>query len=158
MDSCRKAFSERLRQLRGGQNQTRFAETLGIPQTTYSNFERGVREPGLELLAKISTHYGVSVDWLLGLSETISSPHVTATHGSAAAVNGSTATVSSAPSAETARLLALVESQQAVIAKLSGASQLPWANHPVITEGETGISKAGPPTVNDTKSWRPKCW
>lgn len=69
MSSCREVFTERLKELRGEQNQTEFSGKLGIPQTTYSNFERGAREPGLNFLGTISTRLGVSVDWLLGLSE-----------------------------------------------------------------------------------------
>lgn len=120
MSSRQQFFCERLRSLRANQTQSEFAKKLGIPQTTYSNFERGVREPGLEFLGEISTRLGVSLDWLFGLSESPSAPRVTATGGSAAAANGSTATVSTGSSADVSRLIGIIESQQAVIAALTG--------------------------------------
>lgn len=103
MKNCRKNFSDRVRALRGPQNQHDFAETLGIPQTTYSNFERGAREPGLDLLGEISTRFGVSVDWLLGLSDVRSGGGVQ----------------TPPRDADVARLWALVESQQRTIEALA---------------------------------------
>lgn len=125
MSSRQQFFSERLRSLRANQSQTSFAKILGIPQTTYSNFERGVREPGLEFLGEISTRLGVSLDWLLGLSDSQTSPRVTATGGSAAAANGSTATVSTGSSADVSRLIGIIESQQRVIETLTGGKPTP---------------------------------
>lgn len=59
-----------LRLLRGAKTQVEFAREIGIPQQTYANWEGGARQPKLDDLCKLSIHFGVSTDWLLGLSET----------------------------------------------------------------------------------------
>ena len=127
MSSFRENFISRLRVLRGKQSQDSFSKKLGIPQTTYSNFERGAREVGLEFLAEISIRLGVSADWLLGLTdERTPGVSIKAGDGSAVAANRSTATVQAAPAAasgDVARLIGIIESQQAVIAALTGAGK-----------------------------------
>lgn len=42
------------------------ATGLKIPYTTYVNYEKCLREPNSEMLLKISSFFGVSVDYLLG--------------------------------------------------------------------------------------------
>lgn len=54
----------RLKELRGSTSQTFLAKKLNIPQPTYSKYERGDREPNIELLCKIADYYGVSLDYL----------------------------------------------------------------------------------------------
>ncbi|SDJ62270.1 helix-turn-helix domain-containing protein [Paenibacillus naphthalenovorans] len=63
---------ERLRKLREkkGISQTEAAKRLGIVRTTYSNYESGNREPDIETIEKIARFYDVSVDYLLGISDT----------------------------------------------------------------------------------------
>ena len=51
-----------------GITQKEAANTLKIAQNTYSSYETGKREPNLEMLAMISKLFGVSVEWLIGLS------------------------------------------------------------------------------------------
>lgn len=46
------------------------AKELSLPYTTYVNYEKGVREPSSEILIKIANYFGVSVDYLIGRSET----------------------------------------------------------------------------------------
>lgn len=46
------------------------AKYLGIPQVTLNYCLAGKRKPSLELIYHICDKYGVSADWLLGLSET----------------------------------------------------------------------------------------
>ncbi len=46
------------------------AKELSLPYTTYVNYEKGVREPSSETLIKIANYFGVSVDYLIGRSET----------------------------------------------------------------------------------------
>lgn len=65
----KKTFSSRLRTLRGEASQAEFAAKIGTKQTTYSSWERGIKEPSLEVTAEISRLFGVSVDWLLGLTD-----------------------------------------------------------------------------------------
>lgn len=62
-------FSSRLRDTRGMTSQKAFAAKLGLSQQTYGHYEKGDREPGLETLQRIGVVCGVSIDWLLGLSE-----------------------------------------------------------------------------------------
>ena len=45
------------------------AEFLGVTLGTYQRYESGIREPSLAVLYKIADYYAVSVDWLLGRSE-----------------------------------------------------------------------------------------
>lgn len=42
------------------------AEYLGVDRTTYVKYERGDTEPNLEILDKLATYFGVTVDELLG--------------------------------------------------------------------------------------------
>ena len=69
-----KKFPARLRILRNSFSQKEFANKLNIPQTTYSRYESGKNEPEYELLAEICGKFGVTADWLLGLTDD-PSPH-----------------------------------------------------------------------------------
>ena len=62
-------FSSRLRDTRGSASQKAFAAQLGLSQQTYCHYEKGDREPGLDVLQRIGVVCGVSIDWLLGLTE-----------------------------------------------------------------------------------------
>lgn len=42
------------------------AEILKIAKSTYASYEYGKREPNIEMLTKISNHFSVSTDYLLG--------------------------------------------------------------------------------------------
>lgn len=50
------------------------AKKIGIPYTTYVNYEKGDREPNSEMLIKIAKFYQVSVDYLIGRSEIKTAP------------------------------------------------------------------------------------
>lgn len=58
-----------------GCNRKQFAEELGIPYRTVTNYENGSREPGSEYISKVADACGCTTDWLLGLSD---SPRETA--------------------------------------------------------------------------------
>ena len=45
------------------------ASELGLPYTTYINYEKELREPNSETLVMLANHYDVSVDYLIGRSE-----------------------------------------------------------------------------------------
>ena len=64
-------LGQRLKELREEKNYTQkqLAEVLGINSVTYLHYEKEQREPPLALLADIAKFYGVSVDYLLGLSD-----------------------------------------------------------------------------------------
>ena len=57
----------RLRKERG-LNQRTAAAALHISQALLSHYENGLREPGLAFVAEASAYYGVSADYLLGLT------------------------------------------------------------------------------------------
>ncbi|MGI9414821.1 MAG: helix-turn-helix domain-containing protein [Hyphomicrobiales bacterium] len=67
-------FRERLGHLieRSHQSQARFAADAGLDRSTLSQLlsEATVRLPRAETIARIATRYNVSIDWLLGLSQT----------------------------------------------------------------------------------------
>lgn len=42
------------------------ARLLGMPYTTYVNYEKGLREPMSEVLIQIADFYGVTIDYLIG--------------------------------------------------------------------------------------------
>jgi transcriptional regulator with XRE-family HTH domain len=63
------SFSGRLKELRGAKTQATIAGELKTNQQTYARWELGDRQPKLQDLASIALHFGVTTDWLLGLSE-----------------------------------------------------------------------------------------
>ena len=60
-----------LRDLRedADKTQTQIAEVLGTSQTMYARYERGANELPIHHLITLSRYYGVSTDYLLGLSK-----------------------------------------------------------------------------------------
>ncbi len=64
------SFAQRLSLLRKerGYSQKAMAEKLHISQALLSHYEKGIREPGLDFVARAAKLYGVSTDFLLGLS------------------------------------------------------------------------------------------
>jgi transcriptional regulator with XRE-family HTH domain len=62
---------ERVRNLREDKDwtQQRLAEMLYINRRTYSSYETGVRTMSPEILTKLAHIHGVSVDYLLGLTD-----------------------------------------------------------------------------------------
>lgn len=61
---------QRLRDLREDRDllQRQVAESLNCSQRVYSNYERGERDIPTDVLIRLSELYGVSVDYLLGLT------------------------------------------------------------------------------------------
>jgi len=49
-------------------SQKEAAASLGVSQALLSHYENGLREPGLEFAVKAAEYYGVTTDYLLGLS------------------------------------------------------------------------------------------
>ncbi len=58
----------RIRELREerGLTMKETASQLGMPYTTYVNYEKSLREPNSETLIKLASFFNVSVDYLLG--------------------------------------------------------------------------------------------
>lgn len=63
-------FAAILSQLRKerGCSQKKTAVDLGISQALLSHYEKGIRECGLDFVIKCSEYYGVTTDYLLGIS------------------------------------------------------------------------------------------
>ena len=59
---------ELLKELRQekGDTQSDIAKALNISQKAYSYYERGEREPSIDMLIQISNYFNVTVDYLLG--------------------------------------------------------------------------------------------
>lgn len=55
-------------------NRKEFAEKVGIPYRTITNYENGAREAGSDYLTTVATVCGVTTDWLLGVSDIKKSP------------------------------------------------------------------------------------
>ena len=64
-------FSERIRVLRGEKNltQAQVAQEVGLSARGYQDLELGATPRGDTLLA-IAEFYGVSIDWLMGRTDT----------------------------------------------------------------------------------------
>lgn len=61
---------QRIRDLREDRDlkQRQLAEYLNCSQQVYSNYELGQRDVPTDILIKLADFYGVSVDYLLGLT------------------------------------------------------------------------------------------
>jgi hypothetical protein len=59
-----KAIGLRLREVRGNLSQTAFGDPLGYKYGYVRDCEHG-KKPSLEYLFLVSSHYGVSLEWLL---------------------------------------------------------------------------------------------
>ena len=66
-----RSFPETLSALRRDKNisQRKAAADLNISQALLSHYENGTREPGLSFVCRASRYFGVSADYLLGLSD-----------------------------------------------------------------------------------------
>ena len=66
-----RSFSQTMSALRRsrGLSQRSAAADLNISQALLSHYENGVREPGLDFVCRACRYYGVSADYLLGISD-----------------------------------------------------------------------------------------
>ena len=64
-------IAERLRTLRREKNLSKreLVGILPINYSTYANYESGFREPNSEVLQMLARHFGVSIDYLMGMTE-----------------------------------------------------------------------------------------
>ena len=61
-------FVTRLKELQGGNSVSAFARLADTPQPSMDKYLKG-RLPSIEILIKIACRFGVSADWLLGLTD-----------------------------------------------------------------------------------------
>ena len=62
-------LGERICEIRGNMSQSELAKILGVKQVSVSTWENNTRKPDIITLCNIALHFGVSADWLLGLSD-----------------------------------------------------------------------------------------
>jgi len=77
------SFKTILKKLRDkkGLSQTQLANKLHVAQNTVSNWETGNREPDWEMMSVIANFFGVTMDFLLGRTETKNTSFVAETKG-----------------------------------------------------------------------------
>lgn len=64
-----KIFSQRLKELRGDLSQVAAARMADISQQAWAKYELSCTRPSAESIINFATCFGVSADWLLGLSD-----------------------------------------------------------------------------------------
>ena len=64
-------LTNRLKEVRANKEVTQkeVAAKIGVHFLRYMEFENGEREPRMDELASICKYYGVSADWLIGLTD-----------------------------------------------------------------------------------------
>ena len=64
-------FGKRLRAARmySGLTQQEAADAVHSSLRNYQSYEQGTRRPKYEMLAELAVLYGVTTDWLLGLTD-----------------------------------------------------------------------------------------
>ena len=62
---------ERIKQLRVDKDlsQKELAEILNVTRSAYSNYENGIRDVPVEILARLADFYGTSVDYIIGRTD-----------------------------------------------------------------------------------------
>ena len=71
MSKKKHSFSERLKQLRDEQelSQYELADALKLSRGLLGNYEQGRREPDYDTLIFLASYFGVSTDYMLGITE-----------------------------------------------------------------------------------------
>ena len=66
-----KEFGRKVAELRekSGKSQAELVEILGVTQQTLSRYEKGERQASLDFVVNASKYFGVSADYLLGITE-----------------------------------------------------------------------------------------
>ena len=64
-------FSQRLKELRMERSlgQVALAESIGVSKAVVSMWETGKREPSMTSIIALSNFYGVSIDYIVGLTD-----------------------------------------------------------------------------------------
>lgn len=71
MENCNSVnvFISRLKSLLDGKSEYNYAPKLGVAQQSLNKYLKGETKPPIDLLINAANLFGVSTDWLLGLSE-----------------------------------------------------------------------------------------
>ena len=64
-------FAERLKELRAekGITQDRLAQETGLSQAALANWENGKRSPSAAVIITLAKYFGVTTDYLLGVTD-----------------------------------------------------------------------------------------
>lgn len=62
-------FKKRLKGLRGEMTLQQLADATGINRVTLTNYENGTRHPDARILTILARYFGVSLDYLVGISD-----------------------------------------------------------------------------------------
>jgi len=62
-------FQDRVNKVRGELSQAKFAKKIGVARATIGFYEVGKRTPDAKTLKKIADSCGISIDWLLGVTD-----------------------------------------------------------------------------------------
>ena len=65
----RETFRARLIELKGGRTNKQLAAECKMSACSVKDYVSGCRMPDVERLAILAQHFGVSTDWLLGLTD-----------------------------------------------------------------------------------------
>lgn len=73
MEQTKDIFGKRLFEIREGsrESQQELADSIGITRQSLSRYELGERTANIDLLKKIAEHYKISADYLLGLTDNL---------------------------------------------------------------------------------------
>lgn len=119
------SLGTRLRILRGLSSQTKTAKVFGIAQQTYAGWETDKRKPSITELSGIAVHFGVSCDWLLGLTDdphprhSPGSIHINGESNSVINGHGINATVTNGNKTEAKTVLERLDALEAAVKMLS---------------------------------------
>ena len=69
-------IGKRIKELReqAGEKQEELGEMIFSSQTAISHYENGRIKPNADTIAAIATHYNVSADYILGLTDNVKTP------------------------------------------------------------------------------------
>lgn len=70
-------IGKRMKLLRGNRTQEDIAKMIGVSRARYSHYENGRSEPDLAMLQKLADFHNVSIDYLLGRSDSTGTNPVT---------------------------------------------------------------------------------
>jgi hypothetical protein len=70
----KKTFQERLSELLNGRSYDEIERVSGIPAESLRRWKNGANEVKSGAIVKLCTHFSVSADWLLGLTDSMTGP------------------------------------------------------------------------------------
>lgn len=98
-------LASRLKELRNGLTQVQAAQKVGLSQQGWARYELGKVVPGAEAIHQICVSFGVSADWLLGLSDHSDGGGTATAHGVGAIAAAGNATVNAGGDCSKCRLM-----------------------------------------------------